>query len=65
LSAAGFDVAITEAGLFAHARLETAKEMRKHPAAAHALAVVIGHMTQLAQALGAAPPGEPAMATPR
>jgi ribosomal protein L37AE/L43A len=64
LSAAGFEVAITEAGLFAHACLETTKALRKHPAAAHALAVVIGHLTQLAQALGAAPP-KPALPTPR
>jgi uncharacterized Zn finger protein (UPF0148 family) len=56
LRQAGFDIAITQAGLFAHAHLETAKALRKNPAAAHALAVVLGHMTQLAQALGAAPP---------
>jgi hypothetical protein len=55
LRASGFDVERTPAGLVATARPHVLERIAKEPDEVHPLALVVGHLTRLAQEIDAAP----------
>lgn len=55
LKSAGFLVSCEEAGILAMAQQGVVDELKKHPASAHQLAPIVGHLARLAHEIGAQP----------